>query len=423
MRAVRSILLLAALLSACAPGSRTTDPSPSTTEPALSTAVASTLPVPPGTPRALTIWVPPDLSPDGSGEAAILFAARLQAFDQAHPGVRVQVRIKGRSGPAGMTEALAAAYQAAPSVLPDLAALDASELASATAAERITFWDDASSVPESWALADAILASSRAGGGVAGLPFAAEADLFAYRATAYTEAPRTWTDLLTGSTAFLFPLGDPTARFTLGQYLAAGGRIRDADGAPTLDRLALQEVLSFYVAARAGGLLPLTSRQHESSDTTGEALLSGKIDAGLIAFTPFAASAPGDLLPVGPSPTGDGQGACFVRAWTWALPSRPSGPEPLAVELARWLADPEFSGPWTRALGLLPAGATALGTWPEDDLTSLAGLLATRCAPLPTPDDLARFGPILRQAAEAALTGELTPEAAASRAVLALPRP
>jgi hypothetical protein len=70
---------------------------------------------------------------------------------------------------------------------------------------------------------------------------------------------------------------------------------------------------------------------------------------------------------------------------------------------------------------LIPAGESALGTWPEDDLTSLAGLLASRCAPLPSPEDLALFGPILRQAAEAALTGELTPEAAASRAVLALP--
>ena len=421
MRTARSILLLAALLSACAPGSRATDPATPTPESALSTGAASTLPAPSGTARALTVWLPPDLSPDGTGEAAILLAARLRTFGEAHPGVRLQVRIKGRSGPAGMMQALAAAHEAAPSVLPDLAALDASELASATAGEIIAHWNDASAIPESWQLADSILASSRAGGELAGLPFAAEADLFAYRPTAITDAPRTWADLLTGGTAFLLPLGDPTARFTLGQYLAAGGKLRDADGAPTLDRLALQEVLSFYAAARAGGLLPLTSRQHEDSATTGEALLSGKIDAGIIAFTPFAASTAGDLLPVGPSPTGDGQGACFVRAWTWALTARPSGPEPLAIELARWLADPEFSGPWTRALGLIPAGASALGTWPDDDLTSLAGLLASRCTPLPSPEDAALFGPVLRQAAEAALTGELTPEAAASRAVLALP--
>jgi len=421
MRAVRSIVLLAALLSACAPGGRATAPATSTPESAFATSAASTVPVPSGTARALTIWLPPDLSPDGNGEAAVLLAARLQAFGQAHPGVRFQVRIKGRSGPAGMMEALAAAYQAAPSVLPDLAALDASELASAIAGELIALWDDAGVIPDTWELADPILSSSRAGGGIAGLPFAAEADLFAYRATAFTDAPRTWADLLTGNTAFLLPLGDPTALFTLGQYLAAGGRLRGADGAPTLDRIALQEVLSFYVAARAGGLLPLTSRQHEDSGTTGEALLSGKIDAGLIAFTPFAASGDGALLPVGPSPTSDGQGTCFVRAWAWALTARPSGPDPLAIELARWLADPEFSGPWTRALGLIPAGASALSTWPDDELASLAGLLASRCAPLPPPEDAALFGPILRQAAEAALTGELTPEAAASRAILALP--
>jgi ABC-type glycerol-3-phosphate transport system substrate-binding protein len=423
MRSARYLLLLAVLLSACAPGGLPAAPATSPAGTPLSTGTIPAAPPSSGAARSLTLWLPPDLSPDGTGDAAVLLAARLRAFAEEHPGVRLHARIKGRSGPAGMIEALAAAYQAAPSVLPDLAALDASELARAAADGMLIPLNEASDTPASWELTEAVLASARAGGMLAGLPFAAQADLFAYRAPAYTNAPRTWTDLLTGSTAFLLPLGDPAARFTLGQYLAAGGTLRDADGAPTLDRAALQEILSFYAAARTGGLLPLTSRQHEDSSTTGEALLSGKIDAGLIAYTPFAARTSSDLLPVGPSPTGDGQGACFIHAWSWALVARPAGPEPLAIELARWLANPEFSGPWTRALGFIPAGTSALGTWPDDGLTSLAGLLASRCLPLPTPEDLALFGPILRLAAEAALTGELSPEDAASRAALALPRP
>lgn len=423
MRTARSLLLLAALLSACAPGGLQAAPATTPAGTPFSTGTAPAAPASSGAARSLTLWLPPDLSPDGAGEAAVLIAARLRAFTDAHPGLRLHVRIKGRSGPAGMIEALAAAYQAAPSVLPDLAALEASELAAAAASGMITPWDDIGSVSESWGLAPAILSSARINGKQTGLPFAAQADLFAYRTPAYSDAPRTWTDLLTGTSAFLLPLGDSAARFTLGQYLAAGGTLRDAGGAPALDRSALQEVLSFYTAARAAGLLPLTSRQHDDSSTTGEALLNGKIDAGLIGFAPFAAQAPDDLIPVGPWPTGDGQGACLLSVWTWAALARPTGTEPLVTELARWLADPEFSGPWTRALGWIPAGASALTTWPDDDLASLAGLLASRCAPLPTPEDLALFGPVLRQATEAALTGELSPEAAAARAALAIPRP
>lgn len=416
-------IALAVLLGACAPGDMTAGASTSTSEVILPTQVAPSAPSPSGVALALTVWVPPDLSPDGPGPAAVLLADRLQAFLDAHPGLRLQVRIKGRSGPAGMMESLAAARTAAPSVLPDLVALDAAELARATAGGIIRPWQDAGTVPETWGLAETVLGSARPAGQVAGLPFAAEADLFAYDTLAYPAAPRTWADLLTANAAFLVPLGDPSATFTLGQYLAAGGTLHEGEGAPALDQLVLQEVLSFYAAARAGGLLPLTARQHEDSQTTGEALFSGRIDAAVVPFSRFAASSQDVVHPVGPWPTADGLGVCFLRTWVWAVTERASAADPLAIDLARWLADPEFSGPWTRALGLIPAGTSALTSWPADDLASLAGLLLNRCSPQPSPEDLALFGPVLRQAVEAALTGALSPEAAAARAVDTLRKP
>lgn len=417
------LLVVAMLLGACAPGRSLNQTPTSTPGSAFPTEAAPIPPPPSGISRALTIWLPSDLSPDGPGEAAALLTERLQSFTTAHPGARLQVRIKGNSGPAGMMNSLNAAQQAAPSVLPDLVALDAPDLVTAAAGELIVSWQQSGTVPEAWGLAESVQASARVQDLLAGLPFAVEADLFAIDPLAYPSTPYTWADLLTANAAFLLPLGDPSAQFTLGQYLAAGGMLRDAEGAPVIDRLALQEVLAFYAAGRAAGLLPLTSRQHEDFSTTGEALLAGKIDAGVIPFSHFSLAGAEGIVPVGPWPTSDGAGTCFLRAWTWALPARPAGPEPLAIDLAMWLADPEFSGPWARALGLIPAGTAALATWPDDNLAALAGLLASRCAPLPPPEDLALFGPILRQAAEAALTGELTPEAAAARAVQSLPPP
>ena len=373
--------------------------------------------------RALSIWVPPEFSPDGAGESATLLADRLRAFEASHPGVRVQVRVKGRSGPAGLTETLAAAYQAAPSTLADLVALDGSELAAAYQRQLVIAWQELGTTPETWGWIPPIVEGARSQGKLAGLPFAAQADVFAFQPQAYPSAPRTWADLLTGNGSFLFPAGDPVAAFTLAQYLSVGGTLRDAGGLPSLDVEALQDVLAFYAAARAGGLLPLSSRQHETSAATAEALASGQVGSAVVPIDSIAELEAAGLQTVGPWPTRDGQGTCFVSPWSWAVVARPPAPEPLAIELASWLARPEFTGPWSHALNLLPATDSALAGWPPDGRSALAETLGATCLPLPSPEDLALFGPVLRDAAGATLTGELTPEAAASIASAALARP
>jgi ABC-type glycerol-3-phosphate transport system substrate-binding protein len=423
-RLVLISIVLAACLSAC---SSLWPESPSATQGAVTppSGDAGT----PATPafssagRSLSVWVPPELSPDGPGEAGALLADRLRGFEASHPGVRVEVRVKGRSGPAGLTETLAVASQAAPSILPDLVALDGTDLALAYERQVILAWQEMGTTPETWGWISPILDGARSQGKLAGLPFAAYADVFAFQPQAYPSPPHTWADLLTGSGSFLFPAGDPWSTFTLAQYLSVGGTLRDAGGSPALDIEALQDVLAFYAAARAGGLLPLSSRQHENSTATVEALSSGQVGAAVVPFGRIAGLEADGLQIVGPWPSRDGQGTCFVSPWSWAVVARPSAPEPMAIELATWLARPEFAGPWSRALDLLPATDTALAGWPTDGKRALAETLSTTCLPLPSPEDLALFGPVLRDAAGATLTGELTPEAAARIASATLAGP
>ena len=417
-------IVLAACLSAC---SSLWPAGPSPTQgvvvPPSGSAAAPATPAFSSAGRALSIWVPPEFSPDAVGEAGTLLSDRLREFEASHPGVRVEVRVKGRSGPAGLTETLAAAHQAAPSILPDLVALDGSELALAYQRQVILAWQDMGATSETWGWISPILDGARSNGKLAGLPFAAYADIFAFQPQAYSSPPRTWADLLTGSGSFIFPAGDPWSEFTLAQYLSVGGRLRDAEGSPVLDVEALQDVLAFYAAARAGGLLPLSSRQHENSTATADALTSGDVGAAVVPFGQIAGLEAGDLQIVGPWPSRDGHGTCFVIPWSWAVVARPSAPEPLTIELATWLAQPEFAGPWSRALNLLPATESALAEWPDDGTRTLADLLGTTCLPLPSPDDLALFGPVLREAAGATLTGELPPEAAAKLASATLVGP
>lgn len=424
LRLTSCAILLAACLGACA--SPASDlPTPTLTQVIPSTD-ATTIPAAPtpGMPgRALSLWVPPRFSPDGPDEAAALLAERLLEFEASHLGVRIEVRVKAQTGSASLMVALAAAQQAAPSVLPDLVALDETDLATAHASGMITTWEEIGTTPETWNWITAVADGARSNEVLIGLPFAAQADAFAFRAVAYPTPPRSWADTLTGSGSFLFPAGDPWSEFTLAQYLSAGGTLRDAQGDPALDAQSLQDVLEFYSAARSGGLLPLSSRQHEDSSTTIEALTSGQVGAAVVPFDRLAELEALEIEVMGPWPSRDGSGTCFVNPWSWAVVDRPSGLDPLAIELATWLARPEFAGPWTRALNLLPATSSALALWPDDELRLLAETMASTCLPLPSPDDLDLFGPALRDATGSTLTGELTPEEAAAAAAAAIARP
>jgi hypothetical protein len=69
--------------------------------------------------RTLSIWIPPQFSPDGPGEAASLLADRLRGFEASHPGVRIEVRVKGRSGPRPRRRSPGGRFH-----LPDLVAAD-----------------------------------------------------------------------------------------------------------------------------------------------------------------------------------------------------------------------------------------------------------------------------------------------------------
>lgn len=424
LRLQLSAIVLAICLGACAPnGAEPPTGAPGSLVTPDGDAAAPTTTALSTAGRALSIWVPPDFSPDGPGEAAAKLAERLRGFEDSHPGVRVEVRVKGRSGPAGLLETLAAAHQAAPSILPDLVALDGPDLASAHAREVILAWQETGTMPETWGWIPAVVDGARSQGKLIGLPFAAQADVFAFRPEAYPTPPLSWADMLTGNGSFLFPAGDPWSAFTLAQYLSAGGMLRDAEGSPLLDAEALQDVLAFYAAARAGGLLPLSSRQHENSSTTAEALSSGQVGAAVVPFDQLTDLEAEGLQIVGPWPSRDGQGTCFVNPWSWAVVARSSAPEPLAIELAIWLARPEFVSSWTRALELLPATSSALAAWPADAPRALAEMLGSVCLPLPLPEDLALFGPVLRDAVGATLTGDLTPEAAAMLAAATLTKP
>ncbi|MDO9347845.1 MAG: hypothetical protein Q7T47_01055, partial [Anaerolineales bacterium] len=138
--------------------------------------------------RLIRVWLPPQLNPSNGTPAGNLLKTRLDEFRAAHPGLRLEVRVKAESGPAGLLESLAAARQAAPSALPDLIALPYRDMESAATRGLIYPLNNLTSVltgrPSAGAdwydYADQMAQSQEA---TFGLPFAGDALVLVYRDT------------------------------------------------------------------------------------------------------------------------------------------------------------------------------------------------------------------------------------------------
>src|SRR6185436_5177969 len=111
-----SLLACSLLLTGCLPTAATETPAVSTPAPVTLTVEPSPSPAPTAsstptdTVTELKIWLPPNFAPTEDVPGGELLAQQLAAFEQAHPGHPVHVRLKATSGPGGLLASLSAAY-------------------------------------------------------------------------------------------------------------------------------------------------------------------------------------------------------------------------------------------------------------------------------------------------------------------------
>jgi ABC-type glycerol-3-phosphate transport system substrate-binding protein len=414
---------LAVLVGGCSPG-----PTPALTAAPTDSVepTPSVAPLPPSEdsgPMALTLWVPPRFDPDADDDAGHLLADRLRAFDSSHPGITLDWRVKDERGPAGLIETLRAANTAAPTALPDLIALDPTGMYTAALKGLITPMDGIIATPttEDWYPHAAQAASID--GAFYGYPFASDATVLAYRASAFDTPPLSWSTLLDSNRTFVFPAGDPNALFTLVQYQSLGGGLRSDSGLPTLDPTALSSVLAFFASARTAGILPRDVTDYSTNASTWESLKSGRVYAAVAPLSRYLAEQGAQFISVAPLPTQDGAGASLGWTWSWAVVTTDPDRQAALADLLSWLQEPGFLGPWTEALGLVPPQPAALDNWSQDDRAAIAALLAASLQARPGEETLATFGPPLHEAVDAVLNESRTPDIAALAAAQAIQRP
>jgi ABC-type glycerol-3-phosphate transport system substrate-binding protein len=256
-----------------------------------------------------------------------------------------------------------------------------------------------------------------------GLPFASEAEVLAYRMDRYPEAPSSWSDLLTSSARFIFPAGDPFATFTLFQYTSLDGPLYDASGMPTLDPVLLNDLFTFYHSAHVSGVLPTSIFQYLSTADTWNSLKLDQVSSAVAPLSSFITEGNPEAIAAVPLPARIQPGISPTENWSWAIVTPDPVRQRLAAELITWLSEPEFLGPWTYTLGMLPPTTSSLALWPEGAEAALVSSLVTVAQPRPSAEELATFGPILRTAIETVVLGGITPIEAARNALEELQSP
>jgi hypothetical protein len=369
----------------------------------------------------LRLWTSPDAAPGEATPGGQVLAGQLAAFEQANPGVSVEVRVKKVSGVGGLLDFLRTATGAAPAALPDVIALSRDDLVIA-AGENLIQPLTPLLAPEATAdLYPLPAAAARLGDEVYGLPFSADATVLVYDTAGRQTPPLTWSEVLTPTGTFVFPAGSPTGLVTLQQYQALGGGLADEAGHLALEAPALAQVLDFYQTAAEAGVLPASAADYVDASATWIAYREHRATLAAAPASLYlrehdrAGATAAALLP-----TRDGALLALGSAWCYALVATDPARQPLVLALMQWLTAPAAVGEWSQAAGVLPPREAALDSWTEAGLATFAGRVMSAAILQPDASSLAVLGPALRQAVTDAMAGRASPQVAAERAAAAV---
>jgi ABC-type glycerol-3-phosphate transport system substrate-binding protein len=420
MTPLRLALCLLLLLGAACTGS----PPPATT------GTPDTFPAPTGTafapgtatptgPLVLRIWLPPQFDPATDKPASQLLQSRLKEFIDRRPGIRLDVRIKALDGPAGLLESLVASSAAAPLSLPDLIALPRPLLEDAALKGLLHPYDGLTQSMDSDDWYDYAQHLARLQNSIFGIPFAGDALVEVHQSP---NPPRDLNELLNSEGPLAFPAADPQSLITLALYQAAGGPIKDEQGLPTLDAGILQGVLRFYQQAEAGGLTPFWLTQFQTDEQAWEAFSNGTAKQVITWASRYRAAHP-QAASAAPIPTPNGVDFTLATGWVWALASARPERQSISAELADFLSESSFVGPWTEASGYLPPRSGALELWTDSAREPWITLVVQSASLLPSNDVLNSLAPSLEQATLQVLKEQADPLTAAEQAVKRLTNP
>jgi ABC-type glycerol-3-phosphate transport system substrate-binding protein len=342
------------------PASPVPSPSPATSpSPLPPTSVAA------ATHMTLTVWTSAEFAP--ADETPALRPVELESIQGK---VHAVIERKGAQGKGGLVNLLSAAASVAPSVVPDIAIVSATEAQTLAQQGLIQAWQQ--HLPPN--LAEDLFPLAQPLGYYEeqrfGVPLALDVQHLAYDPTEVRTPPQMWRDVLTGQALYLFPaMGTGEALDALLiQYLEAGGRLTDEEGLPLLEEEPLATALARYQGAEIARVIPPEALVLDSLAACWPLYLTGQVGIVNVWASLYLRQHPGEgLVSFSPMPVGGGEEAITLgRGWLVVLVTEDPMRQEGAARLLTWWSTPQHNAALCEALSWLPPSRTAFSQWRGD---------------------------------------------------------
>jgi ABC-type glycerol-3-phosphate transport system substrate-binding protein len=366
----------------------------------------------------LTLWTTEDLAP-GTSAAGRVLKNQFDAFAAANPNIHIQTVLKKPYGKGGTLDFLITTHHVVPDQMPDLVALDLSEVplaASAGIAQRLDGLLNAESKAELFPFA---LKAAHYQTKWIAVPFSADVEHFVYNKATLKKPPPTWDELIKQKPTLLAPLGGDSAFVT--QYLALAP-LFDQNNQLIWDDNSASQVFAWFKRARDLNLIAENAISLKNADDAWSSFAAGQAMMAQVSAARYFAER--DKMPdamYAPAPTRDGRAAGIGSGWAWVIVTTDPARQAAAARFIHWIVQPAYLAPWLRAARRLPADRTtlALATEPAEYTIFLRDQFE-RASYLPPTPGYAKAAEAWRAALAALWKGQMTPEEAARNVAAAL---
>lgn len=346
--------------------------------------------------QQLIIWLPPELSTNEESLAGHLLQEKLDSF--AHENkVEIIVRVKSQIGSGSLTDSLTAANLAAPSLLPDLIALSATDLQLAAKRELIYFHPGLQELMNNTDWYPIGQEVSLVDGQILGIPFLTNPLALVYNEASLLAPSSDWTAIKDNFGYFGFAADDSQAKYLLLLYVSVGGKVMDAQGRAILEEGPLVEALTALKEGQSALHISNLTVGFQTEDQVWNSFLNRSLDTAIVPVETILNR--GEPVNNQPKPALTEPDLTLGTAMAWALGNPDSDRQELALKLLTELTATDFLSSWSEELGWLPTRPSALGAWKEPNLKPSLEKIAQAARLYPPEEIVNRLGPALRNAA------------------------
>jgi ABC-type glycerol-3-phosphate transport system substrate-binding protein len=322
----------------------------------------------------------------------MLLNNRLKAFENTHPGLKVQLRVKATSGESSLLNSLSATTAVAPQSLPGLILLDRSDMETAALKNLIFPIPNRTAeygTSDWFSFTDSFTSIQ---GTQFGLPLFADPQVMVYRRQMVAFPPVTWQELVNQSSPVVFNLSDQNAVVPYSIYLSSGGNLINGEGRAILEPDALTRTYQTLFNGSSANVFPTWLAEVQTPDAVWDAFQKSQATYALV-WASQALQNPVENMAISPLP--GNPSVSFVNGWLLCFTNPANELSRNYLILAEYLLETDFLAKLSESAGYLPAQKSILTKWQDQELASMLATTAEDLLVLPPNDMRHQTGSLL----------------------------